>query len=239
MSIYKEEITMKKKITALLIGTCFTAALMSGCGQRIDGTQQTQGQSGTQQTQGQSGTSAQNNTSGTQNSSAGTSQNFNNGVTQNSNNGGTQASGTGITEADAKTIALNQAGVAEADTIGLAVRQDFDDGLTIYEVDIYTPSMDYDYDINAADGTILKEDRSVTEQVTTDPGTAITPAKAKEILLAKVSGAGEQNLRMKVDFDDGRSYYEGEIIYNGMSYDYELDAQTGNIVEWSEEVLGF
>ncbi len=231
MCIYKEEITMKKKITALLIGTCFTAALMSGCGQRIDGTLQTQGQSGTQQTQGQSGTSTQDNAAGAQNSG--------NGTTQNSNNGTTQNSGTSITEADAKTIALNQAGIAEADTIGLAVRQDFDNGMTIYEVNIYTPSTDYEYDINAADGAILKEDRSMTEQVTTDPGTAITPAKAKEIALAKVSGAGEQNIRMKVDFDDGRSYYEGEIIYNGMSYDYGIDAQTGAVIEWSEEALGF
>lgn len=205
---------MKRKITALLIATCFAATLLAGCGQRMNGAQ------------GQSGTSAQN-TSGTQSSDNGTS------------NGTTQNSGTTITEEDAKTIALEQAGIAETDTIGLAVKQDFDDGMTVYEVDIYTPDTDYEYEVNAADGTIVKQDRSMTDKVTTEPGTTITPDKAKEIVLAKVSGAEEQNLRMKAETDDGRTCYEGEIIYNGMSYEFELDAQTGDILEWSEEALGY
>lgn len=205
---------MKKKLAVLLIGTCFAAALMSGCGQRINGVQQGQESSTTQ---------TQNNDTAGQNSQNGTAQNS------------TTAS---ITQDDAKTIALNQAGVAEADTIGLSVRQDFDDGMTLYEVDIYTPATDYEYEINAADGTIIKENRSTPEQVMTDPGAAVTPDQAKEIVLAKVSGASEQNLRMTAERDDGRISYEGEVIYNGMSYDFELDAQTGDILEWSEEALG-
>lgn len=205
---------MKRKITVLLIGTCFTAALLAGCGQRMNGAQ------------GQSGTSAQD-TTGTQASGNGAS------------NGTTQSSGTAITEEDAKTIALDQAGIAESDTIGLAVKQDFDDGMTVYEVDIYTPDTDYEYEVNVADGTIVKEDRSTTDKITTDPGTAITPDKAKEIVLAKVSGAEDKNLRMKAERDDGRTCYEGEVIYNGKSYEFELDAQTGDILEWSEEALGY
>ena len=177
--------------------------------------------------QGQSGTSAQNDTSNDQNSGNVTS------------NGTAQSSGTAITEEDAKTIALNQAGITEADTIGLTVKQDTDDGMTVYEVDIYTTDTDYEYEVNAADGTIVKEDRSTTDKVTTDPGTAITPDKAKEIVLAKVSGAEDKNLRMKAERDDGRTCYEGEIIYNGKSYEFELDAQTGDILEWSEEALGY
>ena len=206
---------MKKKLAVLLIGTCFTVALMSGCGQRINGVQQGQ-ESSTTQTQS-------NNTTG---------QNSQNGTAQNS----TTAS---ITQDDAKTIALNHAGVAEADTIGLSVRQDFDNGMTLYEVDIYTPATDYEYEINAADGTIIKENRSTPEQVMADPGAAVTPDQAKEIVLAKVSGASEQNLRMTAERDGGRIFYEGEVIYNGMSYDFELDAQTGSVLEWSEETLGY
>ena len=29
--------------------------------------------------------------------------------------------------------------------------------------------------------------------------------------------------------------YEGEIIYDGVEYEFEIDAQTGNVIEWSEE----
>ena len=43
---------------------------------------------------------------------------------------------------------------------------------------------------------------------------------------------------MKAERDDGRTCYEGEIIYNGKSYEFELDSKTGDILEWSEEALG-
>lgn len=203
---------MKKQWMLLLAGTCLTVSLVSGCGQKTD-----------TMVQEQTGTTTQNNTAGGQASSGTTAQN----------------STAGITEEEAKNIALTRAGITEADTIGLVVTQDFDDGMTLYDVDIYTPSMDYEYDINTVDGTVVKEDRSVPPQVTADPGTSITSAKAKELILSKVAGAGEQNLRMKVDYDDGRTCYEGEVIYNNMSYEFELDAQTGAILEWSEETLGF
>ena len=29
--------------------------------------------------------------------------------------------------------------------------------------------------------------------------------------------------------------YEGEIIYQMVEYDFEIDANTGTILEWSEE----
>ena len=40
---------------------------------------------------------------------------------------------------------------------------------------------------------------------------------------------------MKLDYDDGYYRYEGDIIYQQREYDFEIDANTGNILEWSEE----
>ena len=57
------------------------------------------------------------------------------------------------------------------------------------------------------------------------------------IVLGKVSGATEKNVRMKLEMDDGRSLYEGEVIYNNTSYEFEMDAETGTIYEWSQETL--
>ena len=40
---------------------------------------------------------------------------------------------------------------------------------------------------------------------------------------------------MALDRDDGVYKYEGDIIYNGMEYEFEIDANSGTILEWSEE----
>ncbi len=56
-----------------------------------------------------------------------------------------------------------------------------------------------------------------------------------QIALDRVSGATAQDVRIELDRDDGRYKYEGEIIYNNMEYDFEIDANSGTILEWSEE----
>lgn len=61
----------------------------------------------------------------------------------------------------------------------------------------------------------------------------ITEAQAIDIVLNKVPGAGKGNIvAFSRDYDDGRWIYEGELIYNGLEYDFEIDAMTGNILEW-------
>ena len=55
----------------------------------------------------------------------------------------------------------------------------------------------------------------------------ITPARAKQIALAKVPGATLRNIK---DFDEDS--YEGEIHYRGYTYEFEIDAYTGRITDW-------
>ena len=64
----------------------------------------------------------------------------------------------------------------------------------------------------------------------------ISEEKAKEIALEKVPGATVQDVRkFKKDRDDGRYVYEGEILYNKMEYDFEIDAENGEIISWEQE----
>ena len=64
----------------------------------------------------------------------------------------------------------------------------------------------------------------------------ISEEKAKEIALEKVPGATVQDIRQfKKDRDDGRYVYEGEILYNKMEYDFEIDAESGEIINWDQE----
>ena len=39
----------------------------------------------------------------------------------------------------------------------------------------------------------------------------------------------------KLDYDDGRTEYEGKIIYGGMEYEFTINAATGAVTEWEAE----
>ncbi len=64
-----------------------------------------------------------------------------------------------VTEDKAKQIALADAGFAEGDVRMQACGKDFDDGAPTFEVSFVTADgMEYDYEISAADGSILSKD---------------------------------------------------------------------------------
>ena len=85
-------------------------------------------------------------------------------------------------------------------------------------------------------GNSVKETTPSGEGTGSVQSAEITPQKAKEIALAKVEGATEENIReFKKEFDDGIEKYEGEIIYNNTEYDFEIDAKSGKILQWETD----
>lgn len=64
-----------------------------------------------------------------------------------------------ITADEAKSIALQHAGLAEADVLYVNVEYDRDNGHNEWSVDFATQDTEYDYEINAADGSILKSEK--------------------------------------------------------------------------------
>ena len=64
-----------------------------------------------------------------------------------------------ISADEAKAIALEHAGVAEADALYVNIEYDRDDGRTEWSVDFATQDTEYDYEIAAADGSIIKSER--------------------------------------------------------------------------------
>ena len=158
--------------------------------------------------------------------------------------GTTGASQTGtVDEARAKQIALEHAGVSESDTTFLMAKQDYENGTLVYEVEFYVAATgtEYDYEIDAATGEVRSFDYDAENytagQQNTASGTNETKSEAeiRSIALAKVPGATENDIRMNLDRDDGKLRYEGKIIYEGMEYDFEIDAYSGAIQEWDAE----
>ncbi len=154
-----------------------------------------------------------------------------------------QPSGASITEEDAKRIALEDAGVSEADILAMQVGYEMEHGRTKYEIEFYAGNMEYDYEINAETGEIISFDQDIEYDFygngagTGNGGaqTTLTQDEVTAIVLERVPGADTSHLRLELDRDDGRMLYEGEIIYDGVEYEFEIDAQTGNVIEWSEE----
>lgn len=143
------------------------------------------------------------------------------------------ASAKDIGEAAAKQIALEHAGIAEADASYLWVSRDYDDGRLKYEVEFFSGSKEYDYDIDAADGSILSFD-SETEFAgkKTAGSEGISLEQAKKIALAKVPGADDSHIRIEKDRDDGQLLYEGKIVYSGVEYEFEISAADGSVLDW-------
>ena len=69
--------------------------------------------------------------------------------------------GADIGYAKAKSIALNHAGVSENQAYDMDIELDDEDGKRVYEIEFKSGNMEYDYEINAASGAILKHEAEI------------------------------------------------------------------------------
>lgn len=145
-----------------------------------------------------------------------------------------------ITEEEAVNIALEDAGVQESDITRLRVHRSQDDLVPEYEVEFYVGREEYDYDIALVGGKILSKDFDIENdhypvESAQETETGLTEEEAIGLVLAKVPGATEQDVRIHRDRDDGRDIYEGSLVYEKMEYDFEIDTNTGTFIEWEKE----
>ncbi|MDL2234293.1 PepSY domain-containing protein [Ruminococcaceae bacterium OttesenSCG-928-L11] len=155
------------------------------------------------------------------------------------------AAATYIGQAKAKTIALESAGLQASDvTVVKSVRYD-KKHTEQYGIIFLTYTTKYFYEIDAVSGDILshytktinRNSNKQTNTTTTDKESYIGREKAKSIALIH-AGVSESNVRKyecDLDRDDGRMIYEIEFKAGGMEYEYEIDALTGDILDWESE----
>ena len=148
-----------------------------------------------------------------------------------------------VDEAKAQEIALAHAGVKAADATITKSKLDYDDGRQVYEIEWYANGAKYDYEIDAATGKIVSydydaENYTPSQSTNTNANVKISEATAKQTALSRVPGATAANIyKFKLDFDDGRWEYEGEIRYGTMEYDFAIDATSGTVTEWDAESI--
>lgn len=147
------------------------------------------------------------------------------------------ASTTDIGEAKARSVALSHAGISESDTSYIYAKKDWDDGRWVYDVEFWADGKEYDYEILASDGTILSYDYDAEYQWNGSTGTSgdtISTEKVKSIVTdrAGVSGTFRE---LKLERDDGRTVYEGEMRSGRTDYEFTIDAYTGAVLEWDTD----
>ena len=150
----------------------------------------------------------------------------------------TSTSSTDIGAEKAKEIALQHAGVSASNAVFVKAEREYDDGRLTYDVDFYAGNKEYDYEILAADGTILSYDADIEgyripSSTSSSSSGSISVERAKEIALqhAGLCSLGVNFVKAEFDHDDGRAEYEIEFHHNFREYEYTIDAASGTILE--------
>ncbi|MCD7755440.1 MAG: PepSY domain-containing protein, partial [Firmicutes bacterium] len=157
---------------------------------------------------------------------------------------GVDASGTASdksyigTEA-ATAIALEAAGVAEADLVELKLDLDMEDGVLVYEVDFETAEYKFEYEINATTGEILKSEKDGKQTATTsttDVQITADAAKTTALTHAGVTADAITQYKSKLEQKHSGMIYEISFYADGYEYEYEIDATTGEILSWEKDL---
>ena len=147
-----------------------------------------------------------------------------------------------LTAEEAKAIALKHAGLTEAEVTGLRSEYDADDGVAHWDIDFRSGDFEYDYEVHAETGKVLKSEKEYDPEKAPvvkeeKPAAKLTAEEAKDIALkhAGLTAGQVKGLRAQYDVDDGVPEWEVEFYCDGMEYDYEIHAETGKIRSWDKE----
>lgn len=142
----------------------------------------------------------------------------------------------------AKAAALKDAGLSESDVTFKKAELDYDHGTQVYDIEFYISDIEYEYEIDASSGTVLKKNIEQFQIQTNPTNSAINSSnnnyigvdRAKEIALnhAQLNESDVQFVKAKLENDDGGVEYEIEFYSGRTEYDYTIDAVSGNIIEY-------
>ncbi len=148
---------------------------------------------------------------------------------------------TEITKAEAKELVLQNIGAAEAQATYVTADLEEINGILYFEVEALVQGVKYNYLINASNGLIEKQTIN-GQNVKPENAPASPLAKPKNyisreaaILLALENAGTVQTavteLEVEFDYAFGNYLYEIEFKLNGVEYEYEINAVSGEIFE--------
>ena len=146
---------------------------------------------------------------------------------------------------EALYAALKHAGVSKDTAYDISVKLDADEDGVEYDVDFKANGKEYDYEIHASTGEVIKFEVETDDDYvkTTQSSSSATESligeeKAKEIAFknAGVAASNAKNVSVKLDNDDGAVKYEVEFDYDKWEYEYDINAYTGAVISSDKDV---
>ena len=138
-----------------------------------------------------------------------------------------------ITPDEAKQAALDHAQLTAEQVVFTQAKLDYDDGRAVYDIEFYSGNKEYDYEIDANSGKVLEFDYDIENFDISSVQVKLSLDEAKAVALknAKLSENDVVFTKAKLDYDDGRAVYDIEFYSGNKEYDYEIDANTGKILD--------
>lgn len=163
----------------------------------------------------------------------------------------------------AKSAAFAHAGLDAAQVTMGEVDFDYEDGRMVYELEFYANGAEYEYDIDASTGAVVKFSQEgerpqtgsstgsggASGNVPSGAGSGTAQSEAggtaadigsEAALAAALSHAGVSqdqvyDLEVKREYDDGRLEYEIEFKTGGWEYEYTISAADGTILDYERD----
>lgn len=141
-----------------------------------------------------------------------------------------------ISTDDALSIALNYAGVSADQAYNVKIDRDKDAAIPVYDVEFETNDSDYDVEVDIHSGDIVSSDYEVKDEwARRQVWNPMSMTEAKNLVLSKVPDASPQDVQLRQDIDDGAPRYEGRLLTGTMYYEFEIDPDTGIILDWKAD----
>lgn len=163
----------------------------------------------------------------------------------------------------AKSAAFAHAGLDASQVTMGEVDFDYEDGRMVYELEFYASGAEYEYDIDASTGAVVKFSQEggrtqtsssagsggASGNVSSGAGSGTAQSGAggtatdigrEDALAAALNHAGVSrdqvyDLEVKREYDDGRLEYEIEFKTGGWEYEYTISAADGTILDYERD----
>ena len=172
---------------------------------------------------------------------------------------GTASDGAYIGVEKARLCAYTHAGVDAQNVTWEEVDFDYEDGRMVYELEFCAAGVEYEYDIDALNGNVVKYSQETKNQAQqqvqqgqqnqsqqgqqnqqgqqSQAGSDIGQEAARAAAFAPAGVTADQaaNVVVERDWDDGRLEYKVEFWVGTVEYDYEIDGNTGSVLKQEQE----
>lgn len=142
-----------------------------------------------------------------------------------------------ISEENAKSIAISHSGIDKNTVHSIKIELDYDNGKLIYEVEFFNGLVEYDYDIDAIDGTIIKydyenknHDNKSVPMINFSNLIDINTAKSIALNNSGLKESDVNFVKNKLYNKNNIAIYDIEFITSTNKYSYKINASTKNII---------